>query len=207
VGSESHRLHCQAKQSQGSRSLLLCQQPRVLQLPLLITTTGRVNRPEQATTLISSLINKTLPHQLLLLFCWSAALRTTSLLQKLSPTFNISSTTSFNFICLLTYPDPLYPSHDLLDQTNPNPGPAPTQPYPSQTIKHLHQIHKPLALPSYLPPLPPLLLSPFPHPQNNSPALLPFPSLPYPTILFYTTQTIPPLPQPTLPTPTIPTLT
>lgn len=57
VGVESHRLHCPA----SKQALLCCQQPRVLQLPLLITTTGRVNRPEQATTLISSLINKTLP--------------------------------------------------------------------------------------------------------------------------------------------------
>ena len=58
VGSKSHRVDCGAsKQSkQGAR-----QQARVLQLPLLISTTGRVNRPEQPATLISSLINKTLP--------------------------------------------------------------------------------------------------------------------------------------------------
>ena len=41
----------------------------VLQLPLLITATARVNRPEQATTLIGSFINKTLPPLLLLPLC------------------------------------------------------------------------------------------------------------------------------------------
>jgi hypothetical protein len=55
VGSKSHRLHCGAQASkQGARRSLL-------QLPLLVSTTSRVNKPEQAATLISSLINKTLP--------------------------------------------------------------------------------------------------------------------------------------------------
>ena len=157
VGSKSHRVDCGAsKQSkQGAR-----QQARVLQLPLLITTTGRVNRPEQATTLISSLINKTLPPTAgLLHFHFYKNLQ---YLQRIP----------FKSICLLIHPDLL----SMTNWTKPNLSqPTPTQPLRSQTITRFIN-----PSPDPLFPLTPTLT--LLHPFNNSPALL-CAILPYPSLI------------------------